>query len=477
MIVKFTFIQTKEWVGNERTLHAKPNTTNESKRPINRLNPICKVGSGENVNTGGNVDNRSMFEKYYQNKISQGSQVKCGSKSRINCSNPSNPYGDNSYNQKQYELPQSENITNRADEDINALLRDYNESVERERNQQSVREKSVKQVQQYDEQPIQRQYEQPIQQQYEQPMQRQYEQPIHPQYEQPLRTQQPYDPQKIAKLQFEQQMKPKAQYEQPMRPQPPFAQDIQYNIPKYETQPKSANSEIVTPEPQPEKQEQSPSYEEIYQYLKEHPEAAAKLSSNTEEENIYSSVTPKEDIQNPAPKEDIDENIYAELLKEENNSKLPKGKESPLILPKVQRNYIQENKKLISDKKIPQKPRQKKTPEPAIHKDYGKTPEYIDKYKKEAELKKEMIRKKKEEAKYPKGTKLLTEEERLETLNGLISTRDEIQNILNRMPITNRTLSIQKKKEELIEKLDEIEKAIQTFSRKQVFIKAQKLIS
>ena len=38
------------------------------------------------------------------------------------------------------------------------------------------------------------------------------------------------------------------------------------------------------------------------------------------------------------------------------------------------------------------------------------------------------------------------------------------------MPITTRTLAVQNKKEELSQKLDEIEKAIEMFSKKQVFI-------
>jgi hypothetical protein len=39
------------------------------------------------------------------------------------------------------------------------------------------------------------------------------------------------------------------------------------------------------------------------------------------------------------------------------------------------------------------------------------------------------------------------------------------------MPITTKTLSMQNKKEELIKKLDEIEKAIEMFSKKEVYIK------
>ena len=89
----------------------------------------------------------------------------------------------------------------------------------------------------------------------------------------------------------------------------------------------------------------------------------------------------------------------------------------------------------------------------------------------EAEVRKEILRRKKEEAKHPKGTRLLSEEERVATLNGLYESQKEIMGLIERLPISMRTMAVQKRKDELEEKLDEIEEAIKTFSRKQVFIK------
>ena len=65
----------------------------------------------------------------------------------------------------------------------------------------------------------------------------------------------------------------------------------------------------------------------------------------------------------------------------------------------------------------------------------------------------------------------MTEEERVNTLNGLIESKKEMVNILEKLPITTRTLAMQNKKEELIKKIEEVEKAIEMFSKKQVFIK------
>ena len=162
-----------------------------------------------------------------------------------------------------------------------------------------------------------------------------------------------------------------------------------------------------------------------------------------------------------------------------NNNSIPKIQNNSnninnlkVVLPKIQKNYIRENRRLVIDNKVPIK--HKQVEEPIIktnkHKDYGKVPSYIKKYEHEREIKNEEIKRREEASKYPKGTKLLTEEERLNTLNGLIRNKKELTNQLEKMPITTRTNSVRIKKEELIKKLEELEKAIDMFSRKQVFI-------
>ena len=147
--------------------------------------------------------------------------------------------------------------------------------------------------------------------------------------------------------------------------------------------------------------------------------------------------------------------------------------DNKIILPKIQKNYIRENRQLIIENKIPLKHKQngEDMSHNNKHKDYGKIPEYIKKYELERELKKEELKRKEEASKYPKGTKLLSEDERISTLNGLLENKKEITNQLEKMPITTRTNSIRIRKEELLNKLEEIEKAIEMFSKKQVFVK------
>ena len=149
----------------------------------------------------------------------------------------------------------------------------------------------------------------------------------------------------------------------------------------------------------------------------------------------------------------------------------PTVKDAPIILPKIHKNYIRQNRQLVTDNKIQPKKSLAEVKKDVKHKDYGKVPDYIKKYEIEREQQKEEEKKQKEASKYPKGTKLLSEEERVSTLNGLINSKKEMETLLEKMPITTRTLSIQNKKEELIKKLEEVEKAIDMFSKKQVFIK------
>ena len=172
-------------------------------------------------------------------------------------------------------------------------------------------------------------------------------------------------------------------------------------------------------------------------------------------------------------------NIKSNISTSSNNRKkdvhkgpTPTVNDAPIILPKIHRNYIRENKQLVVENKVPIKNKYIEEKNDAKHKDYGKVPNYIKKYEMERELKKEEIKRQEATSKYPKGTKLLSEEERITTLNGLINSKKEMTNLLEKLPITTRTLAMQNKKEELIRKIEEVEKAIEMFSKKQVFIKA-----
>ena len=167
-----------------------------------------------------------------------------------------------------------------------------------------------------------------------------------------------------------------------------------------------------------------------------------------------------------------------ENLKSEDNkiiNKINEKEELPydegFILPKINHNYLKKNIELITNNKITKRYKEKEKDIIFTHKNYGKTPEYLKQFKLEEIKRKEYEKILEEESNYPPGTKLLSENERINTLNNLIETKKGIINILEKMPITKRTQSFQEKKEELEKKLDQIEKEIELFSKKKVFIK------
>ncbi len=64
----------------------------------------------------------------------------------------------------------------------------------------------------------------------------------------------------------------------------------------------------------------------------------------------------------------------------------------------------------------------------------------------------------------------MSEQERLKTLEELQESKREINNILERMPLGNTSLAMQKRVKDFEEKLLRIERAIDTFSKKVVYI-------
>jgi hypothetical protein len=62
------------------------------------------------------------------------------------------------------------------------------------------------------------------------------------------------------------------------------------------------------------------------------------------------------------------------------------------------------------------------------------------------------------------------EDERLNTLEELQISKKDVNNLLERMPLGSSSLVMQRRKTELETKLMRIERAIETFSKKTVYI-------
>jgi hypothetical protein len=70
----------------------------------------------------------------------------------------------------------------------------------------------------------------------------------------------------------------------------------------------------------------------------------------------------------------------------------------------------------------------------------------------------------------PPGTRLMGEQERLETLADLKQARNSTNAQLERMPLSLRSVRIAEQKQELENKLTRLERAIETFSRPTVYV-------
>ena len=64
----------------------------------------------------------------------------------------------------------------------------------------------------------------------------------------------------------------------------------------------------------------------------------------------------------------------------------------------------------------------------------------------------------------------MPEEERLETLKDLKESRKEINTALEKMPVMSRTIAGERQRRELEEKLVRVDRAIETFEKKTVYV-------
>jgi hypothetical protein len=105
-----------------------------------------------------------------------------------------------------------------------------------------------------------------------------------------------------------------------------------------------------------------------------------------------------------------------------------------------------------------------------INKNYGKVPNYLNKFQKQRED--EMKRKAQEDEamKYPPGTRLMGEEERVATLNDLQQAKHETIRALEKLPVVAHSNKMERHKQELEDKLNRLDKAIDTFSKKTVYV-------
>jgi hypothetical protein len=70
----------------------------------------------------------------------------------------------------------------------------------------------------------------------------------------------------------------------------------------------------------------------------------------------------------------------------------------------------------------------------------------------------------------PAGMRLMDETERLETIKMLENSKRETMNEIERLPITMKTMAMQRRRDELEEKYRTLEREIDKYSRKKVYV-------
>ncbi len=97
-------------------------------------------------------------------------------------------------------------------------------------------------------------------------------------------------------------------------------------------------------------------------------------------------------------------------------------------------------------------------------------PKYIDKFNKQREEARKQQLLAEENAKLPPGTRLMPEDERQATLIDLNLAKKATNDQLERLPITVKSMRMAEHRKELEEKLTRLERAIDTFSKKKVYV-------
>ena len=76
-----------------------------------------------------------------------------------------------------------------------------------------------------------------------------------------------------------------------------------------------------------------------------------------------------------------------------------------------------------------------------------------------------------EKASIPPGTRVLNEGERIQTLEDLKDAKREICLALDKLPVGTRTMEMERYKRECERKVNSINKAIDTFSKKMLYVR------
>jgi len=142
------------------------------------------------------------------------------------------------------------------------------------------------------------------------------------------------------------------------------------------------------------------------------------------------------------------------------------------LAPRTNKNFIASNSKAILSKDAENRARHdvvNERKEKVLHDDFGKVPRYLqERQMNELRAKEEVESRQKDHC--PAGMVMLSEGERLKTLEGLRRNVEEIQNGLRKFPLSLSSMAQRHRKTELEEQLKQQEDAILIFDKEKVYV-------
>lgn len=149
---------------------------------------------------------------------------------------------------------------------------------------------------------------------------------------------------------------------------------------------------------------------------------------------------------------------------------VPRADEIQSIPTRPPQDFIHKNKRSQVERKNSDNLHRSDSNSDTRHEAYGRVPDYLVNRKNEwAEIEEER-RRNAPDPNCPKGMCLMPEDERQATLSTLRDSYQECLRQLERMPFVIETPSAKRRKEELENKLREIEKAIDIFNKPKVYV-------
>lgn len=155
-----------------------------------------------------------------------------------------------------------------------------------------------------------------------------------------------------------------------------------------------------------------------------------------------------------------------EQAAENRKASVPRADERADLAPRSNADFIAKNR---SQARKMHQPVQE-AEENVKHESYGRVPSYLQTRKNEWADAENERRRNAPDPNCPPGMCLMPEQERLDTLRTLQSSKSECMHQLERMPFVVETPSMKRKQENLESKLREIDRAIEVFSKPKVYV-------